>query len=259
MKATLKDVMQIMNEIAPVKMAEDWDNVGLMLGRVDKIIRRILVALDVSPEVVQQAIDGHYDLIISHHPLIFKPITCLSNLEWRQKLILTLAEHNIAVYSAHTNLDSVSGGVNDMLAKALDLEDYDILDDESSIGRIGAVKPISLEQFAASVKNSLKADYIVVGNAGKGVHRVAICGGAGADFIEIALAKGADTMVTGDVKYHEAQRAVFSGMNIIDAGHQATERIVLESLADRLSLHFTERNWNIAISLAKESLLFKHI
>lgn len=259
MKATLKDVMQIMNEIAPAQMAEDWDNVGLMLGRVDKIIRRILVALDVTPEVVQQAIAGNYDLIISHHPLIFKPIRCLTNLDWQQKLILTLAEHNIAVFSAHTNLDSVSGGVNDLLAKALGIEDYDILDEASSIGRIGTVNPTSIEQFAAAVKTGLKADYVVVGNAGKGVHKVAICGGAGADFIETAIAKGADTMVTADVKYHEAQRAIFGGMNIIDAGHQATERIVLESLADRLSLHFTEKNWNIAIFLAKESLLFKHI
>ena len=105
----------------------------------------------------------------------------------------------------------------------------------------------------------LYADYVTVGDAGKKVQRVAICGGAGSDLVELALARGADTLVTGDVKYHEAQRAVFSGLNIIDAGHQPTELPVLDDLADRLSLRFSEVSWNIVVNVASESLLLKHI
>ena len=91
------------------------------------------------------------------------------------------------------------------------------------------------------------------------MHKVAVCGGAGSDLIEEALRQNADTLVTGDVKYHEAQRAVFSGLNIIDAGHQPTEWPVLEDLADRLSLHFAEKNWNIILKVASETMLLKHI
>lgn len=259
MHVTLSKVIALLKELAPVELAENWDNVGLMLGRFNQEVHKILIALDITEEVVQQAVANKVDLIVTHHPLIFKPCKRLTDQQWRQELILTLAENHIAVYSAHTNLDAVSGGVNDALAKALELEDYEILDENSHIGRIGRVEDTSVEQFAAKVKKALGADYVVLGNAGKGVSCVAVCGGAGADFIQLALEKGADTLVTGDIKYHEAQEAIFSGLNIIDAGHQATERLVLESLADRLSLHFTELNWNIAVLLAKENLLLKHI
>lgn len=255
----LKGIIALMEDFAPIELAEPWDNVGLMTGRYNKHVRKIMLALDITKEVVEQAINGKVDLIITHHPLIFKPFKALNDAQWQQELLLTLAENQIAVYSAHTNLDAVSGGVNDNLAKALEIDDYDILDEESHIGRIGMVTPTSIEQFASLVKKKLAADYVIVGNAGKGVHKVAVCGGAGADFIEKALSKGADTFVTGDIKYHDAQRAVFNGLNIIDAGHQATERLVLENLADRLSLRFTELNWNIAVFMAKEKLLLKHI
>ena len=109
------------------------------------------------------------------------------------------------------------------------------------------------------MKKALNADYVVLGDAGKRVQRVAVCGGAGSDLISLALAQGADTLVTGDVKYHEAQRAVFSGLNIIDAGHQATELPVLDDLADRLSLRFSEENLNVVVNVAKETLLLKAV
>lgn len=259
MLVTLNEIMKLMEEIAPPNLAEEWDNVGLMLGRKDKIIRRILLALDMTQESVKQAIDYKADLLITHHPAIYKKLNCVSDSVWNQDLLLTLAEHGIAVYSAHTNLDSVQGGVNDTLAHYLHLEEYDNLTPNSGLGRIGYVKECDLESFAIMVKQQLKADYVVIGNAGRKVHKVAICGGAGSDFIEDALACGADTMVTGDVKYHRAQAAVFSGMNIIDAGHQVTELPVMLDLADKLSLRFSDRNWNVNLKVAHETLLFKSI
>lgn len=259
MNVTVSDIVNLLEELVPPELAENWDNVGLMVGRKDQTVKRLLLALDITEEVVDQAVAKKCDMIVTHHPAIFKGIKSITDDNWQQKLLLKLIENKIAVYSAHTNLDSVSSGVNDVLAKKLKLTDTEVLDEDSNIGRIGYHKEIPLKEFAEFVKSALHADYIVVADAGKTVHKVAICGGAGSDFISVALDKGADTLVTGDVKYHEIQQGVFSGLNIIDAGHQCTELPVLENLADRLSLRFTERNMSVLINVAKETLLMKHI
>ena len=259
MLATVNDLVELLEELMPSNLAEDWDNVGLMLGRKGKTVKRILLALDLSKEVVEQAVAQKIDLIITHHPAIFKKLKRVVDNDWQQDLLLTLAENGIAVYSAHTNLDCVSTGVNDVLAKLLKLEDTEILDDSNGLGRIGVVEETSLSEYAQVVKTALKADYVVVGDAGKQVHKVAVCGGAGSDLIDLALAKGADTLVTGDVKYHSAQQAVFSGLNIIDAGHQPTELPVLEKLADRLSLRLVERDMDVVVNVAKETLILRHV
>lgn len=259
MLATVNDLVELLEELMPSSLAEDWDNVGLMLGRRAKTVKKILLALDLTKEVVEQAIAQKTDLIITHHPAIFKKLKCVVDNDWQQDLLLTLAENGIAVYSAHTNLDCVSAGVNDVLAKLLKLEDIETLDDSNGLGRIGTVAKASLADYALLVKEALRADYLAVGDAGRAVHKVAVCGGAGSDLIKIALAKGADTLVTGDVKYHSAQEAVFSGLNIIDAGHQPTELPVLDKLADRLSLRLAEREIDAVVNVAKESLLLRHV
>lgn len=259
MSVNVADIIKIMEEIAPPAMAEDWDNVGLMLGRRCKAVKKLLLALDITGEVVQQAIAQKADMIITHHPLIFRGLKRVTDNEWQQELLLTLAEKGIAVYSAHTNLDCVSSGVNDVLAKKLHLDSVDVLDSDNGLGRIGIVPVCSLHEFAAMVKKVLRADYVAVGDAGKQVHKVAVCGGAGSDLISLALLCGADTLVTGDIKYHEAQQAVFSGLNVIDAGHQPTELPVMDDLADRLSQRFAQRNMNVVVNVASETLLLKHI
>lgn len=256
---TVADLVELLEEMAPPALAEDWDNVGLMLGRRNKSVHRIMLALDMTAETVAQAIAFKADVLITHHPAIFKRLPQLTDANWQQELLLQLAEHGIAVYSAHTNLDCVSNGVNDALVKCLGITDEDILDNNNGLGRIGYVKKCSLQEFAEHVKKQLHADYVVIGDAGHTVHKVAVCGGAGSDLISEALRQQADTLLTGDVKYHDAQRAVFSGLNIIDAGHQCTEWPILEAWADRLSLRFTEKNWNITLKVAKETLLLKHV
>ena len=259
MLATVNDLVYLLEELMPSSLAEDWDNVGLMVGRKGKTVKRILLALDLSKEVVEQAIAQKIDMIITHHPAIFKKLKRVVDNDWQQDLLLTLMENGIAVYSAHTNLDCVSTGVNDVLAKLLKLEDADILDDSNGLGRIGCVEKMTLTDYAQFVKTALKADYVIVGDAGKQVHKVAVCGGAGSDLIDLALAKGADTLVTGDVKYHSAQQAVFSGLNIIDAGHQPTELPVLDKLADRLSMRLVERDMDVVVNVARETLLLRHV
>lgn len=259
MLVTLNDIIGLMEQIAPPALAEEWDNVGLMLGRRDRVIKRILLALDMTKESVDQAIANKADVLITHHPAIFRKLNCLTDSVWQQELLLTLAENGIAVYSAHTNFDIVNGGVNESLAQRLQLANVTVLDDQSGLGRVGEVAEISLQEFASFVKQQLQADYVVVGDAGRSVQKVAICGGAGSDFIEQALAKGADTLVTGDVKYHSAQEAVFSGLNIIDAGHQPTELPAMKDLKDRLEAYCQKHDWEIEIVLAKESLLLHTI
>ncbi len=257
--ATVKEVAEVLDSMVPNRLAEDWDNVGLLWGRQDKPVKRVLLALDLTKEVAEQAIEQKIDMVLTHHPVIFDKLSSVTDAQWQQDLLLLLAEHGIAAYSAHTNLDIVIGGVNDCLAKILKIEDTDVLDDKTGLGRIGIVEKQGLEEFAEFVKTALGCNYVGVGDAGKKVHRVAICGGAGSDLIPMALAKGADTFITGDVKYHHAQQAVFSGLNIIDAGHQTTEWPVVDKVADRLSLRFTELDWQIIIKIAKESLLLKHV
>lgn len=259
MSVNVADIIKIMEEIAPPAMAEDWDNVGLMLGRRCKAVKKLILALDITGEVVQQAIAQKADMIITHHPLIFRGLKRVTDSKWQQELLLTLAEKGIAVYSAHTNLDCVSSGVNDVLAKKLHLDSVDVLDNDNGLGRIGIIPACPLQEFAAMVKKVLRADYVAVGDAGKPVHKVAVCGGAGSDLISLALLCGADTLVTGDIKYHEAQKAVFSGLNVIDAGHQPTELPVMDDLADRLSQRFAQRNMNVVVNVASETLLLKHI
>lgn len=258
-QVTVSDMVKLLEEIAPPELAEDWDNVGLMLGRCGKPVRRLLLALDMTGETAAQAIAYRADMLVTHHPAIFRKLGRITDADWQQKLLLQLAENGVAVYSAHTNLDCVAQGVNDSLVKRLHLADDDVLDSGTGLGRIGSVEPRSLNEFAAFVKKALRADYVAVGDAGRPVRRVAVCGGAGADLAAVALAKGADTLVTGDVKYHSAQQAVFSGLNIIDAGHQATEWPVLEDLADRLSLRLSEKNWNVVLKVAQETLLLRHV
>lgn len=262
MDATVNDIVKIMDGIAPPVLSEHWDNVGLLIGRGSNTVKKIMLALDASPEVVEQALECNVQMIITHHPAIFDPVKQLTEINWQQKLLLDCAEHKIAVYSAHTNLDSVVGGVNDVLADVLQLEHTEVLvkseNGLAGLGRIGSLKKeMPLLKFVDMVKAILKLDKIIVGDAGRKARRIAVCGGAGAEFIKEALEAGADTYITGDVKYHAAQQAVFSGMNIIDATHQGTELPVINRLADKIALRLTSGGFRTQVLVAKESKILQ--
>lgn len=256
---TVGEIASLLEEFAPLSLAMDWDNVGLLLGRRERKAGRIAIALDLTEETAAEAVSMRADMLITHHPAIFRKIGCLTGDHWQQRLLLSLAENGIALYSAHTNLDCAEGGVNDALARALGLSDTEALDKASGFGRVGAVEPASLSEFAAFVKDRLAADYLAFADAGRQVRRVAVCGGAGADLIPVALSCGADTFVTGDVKYHEAQSAAYSGLNIVDAGHQPTETPVLKELAARLAARLEAEGARPEIFIASQKLLLKHV
>ncbi len=351
--------MEAMEQIAPRVLAEEWDNPGLLLGDPAQKINKIITCLDVTEALVREAVEKECDMIISHHPFIFHALKKIRTDLPAGRLIRQLIKSNIAVFAAHTNLDSANGGVNDMLCEMWHLHNIRPLDitfaeelvklavfvpqshaeavrlaigkagagfignyshcafevrgkghflpregtspyigeigriasvDEvrletvlpeqikdrvvramlkvhpyeeaayeiyplktkgkaAGLGRIGEIEEkLSLEQFAAMIKEILPVDYVrIVKSNDRKIKRVALCSGAGAEFIGKAKMQGADLYVTGDVKYHEAQKAQELDMNLIDAGHFGTEAPVAEALADKLNLYARKNKWNIEI------------
>ena len=264
MNPSVKYIEKILNEMAPLPLAEEWDNVGLLAGKTEKDVKVILCALDFSAEVLEQAKNCHADLVITHHPVIFRGITKFTDNDWRNALLMEALRNDIAVYSAHTNLDKAAGGVNDVLAGLLELENVEGLsnreDTLEGIGRVGCLKePLDLFAFAEKLKRILKVERVNVVSAGRPVRKVAVCGGSGMDFLDSAVEAGADTYVTGDIKYHDAQDAFGRHINLIDATHQATELPMMNELADRLALRFSREGYAVKILVAKESLLFRSL
>ena len=247
--ATVADILKYIESIAPPSMAESWDNVGLLCGRKEKEVRKILVALDPFRNVIAEAIEEKADLIVTHHPLIFRDaVTALNEDTETGRCLLTLVEHGIAAINAHTNLDLAPGGVNDVLAAVLGLENIEIIspmgtDSEGlpyGLLRCGTVKEQPLEAFLAAVKATLHCDGLRYVDAGNSVQKVAVGGGSCADEMFEALSAGCDTFVTSDVKYNLFRTAYENGLNLIDAGHFHTENPVMPVLAAKLQAAFPE-------------------
>lgn len=353
MAAKCAEIIAAIEALAPPELAAEWDNVGLMLGSYETEVRRVLVCLDVSLEIVEEAVSRGANLIVSHHPLFFRPLKQINFDEARGKLVHNLIKEDIMVYSAHTNLDSADMGVSYHLAAKLELEDIEVLvpthrekyyklvtfvpeDHEKivrealtragagwignysdctfrtmgigtflpmsgttpylgqegelmqaneyrletilpttrlpevlqalkkahpyeevaydvyplanegpaqGIGRLGVLaSPVSLKDFALRVKERLNAASIkLVGDGQRKVKKVAVCGGAGSEVMAAASAAGADVLVTGDLKFHEAQTALAMDLAVIDAGHYATEKLIVPALVNYLQEQLQER------------------
>ncbi len=237
MICTVQTVADAVNRLAPRRLAEEWDNPGLLLGDPAAEVKKIFVCLDVLDETVSRAIELDAQLIVAHHPLIFRAIKNVRFDLPLGKKISRLIKNDVAVFAAHTNLDSAAGGVNDVLARKIGLVDVKTFEeDELSLGRLGTLEtPMTAFDFARHVKTALNADNVRLVDAGDfPIKKVGLCGGAGADFIQKAKFFGAQAFVTGDVKYHEAQAAVESGIHVVDAGHFATEFPIVHELAEYL-------------------------
>ncbi|MBQ9149193.1 MAG: Nif3-like dinuclear metal center hexameric protein [Oscillospiraceae bacterium] len=244
--ATVADILKYMESIAPPYMAEEWDNVGLLCGRKDKEVRRILVALDPFSNVIDEAITMKADLIVTHHPLIFRsPLMAVNDDSEIGRCVLTLIEHGIAAINAHTNLDLAPGGVNDVLAQTLGLANIEIINPipgEVPYGllRCGTVAEQPLSAFLAAVKENLQCKGLRYVDGGKPVRKVAVGGGSCADEMHEALAAGCDTFVTADVKYNQFRTAFELGLNLIDAGHFHTENPVMPVVTAKLRAAFPD-------------------
>lgn len=236
-KCTVQTVADAMNRWAPRRLAEEWDNPGLLVGDPSAEVKKIFVCLDVLYDKISRAIELDAQLIVAHHPLIFRPIKNVRFDLPLGKKLERLIKNDVAVFAVHTNLDSAEGGVNDVLARRIGLADVKMIgDEEISMGRLGTLeKPMTAADFARHVKAALNADNVRLICAGDFmISKVGICGGAGAEFIQKAKFFGAQAFVTGDVKYHDAQAAVENGIHVVDAGHFATEYPIVHELAEYL-------------------------
>ena len=239
--ATVADILKFIEGIAPPFMMEGWDNCGLLCGRKDREVKKILVALDPFRTVIDEAIALKADLIVTHHPLIFRDKLMAVNEDTEAgRCVLELIEHGIAAINAHTNLDMAPGGVNEVLAKTLGLVNMEIVDpvDHYGLLRKGEVSEQPVENFLETVKEKLGCKGLRYVSSGMPVRVVAVGGGSCADFMPQALAAGCDTFVTADVKYNQFRTAFELGLNLIDAGHFHTENPVMPVVAEKLRAEF---------------------
>lgn len=242
---TVLEIEQRLYELAPRELAFHWDNVGQLLGDPEQEVSRVLVALDITETVADEAIAAGCQLIVAHHPVMncrWLPVQSVRSDTPQGHLLLKLLLNGISAICMHTNLDAAEGGVNDCLAEALELIDPGPLNwGEERLCRVGTLKePMTLETFARFVCEKLDCNGVRWSGKGGMVHRVAVGGGACADSQDAAIAVGCDTFVTSDIKYHDFLDAAGKGINLIDAGHFPTEDPVCKKIVSYLTGQFPE-------------------
>jgi dinuclear metal center YbgI/SA1388 family protein len=241
---SVADVSRFLNEFAPPALAESWDNVGLLVGRNDQPVERLMTCLTITPPSASEAVAGRADLIVSHHPLPFRPLSRLTSETTEGRLLLELIGAKIAVFSPHTAFDSAQDGINQRLAGALQLGDVGPLvpglEAGQGSGRFGTLAAaITLEELAARVKQWLAIDNIqAVGLLDQPVRCVAVACGSAGEFLAPSAVAGCDCLVTGEVRFHTCLEAESLGMGLVLAGHFASERFAVEQLADVLARQF---------------------
>ncbi len=246
------DIIKIMEEYAPLKMAESWDNVGLMLGDENADLKMVLTALDINDNVIDEAINIGADMIITHHPFIFKPIKNIKYSDAQGRRIIKLIKNNISVYSSHTNLDIAKGGTNDTICNILGLNNVSGLieceDKINYLGRVGFLKKdMTLTEFSEYVKLKLKLNVVSVsGNGNTIVKKVGVCTGkaSGSVYMNAAKLLGCDVYLTGDVGYHDAQYALDIGLCVVDATHYALEVCITNVLCSYMNEYANKNGLN---------------
>ena len=233
---TVKDIIGFIEEIAPRHLAEDWDNPGLAVGEENAQVTKVLTALDCDLEVVKEAIEKGCEMVVCHHPLIFRPLSFVTDENSVGSTVLLAAKNGVAIYSAHTNLDCAKGGTNDFLCDMLGLENVTVCEEigEGNLVRIGEISPCSFEEFAKKIAKKLGKKYIrCVGDKTKILRTVGICTGGGGEYIG-EMAEKCDLYITGDVKYHMARAAAESGLCVAVGEHFETECYASEILGNIL-------------------------
>jgi len=239
---TVETIEQALFQLAPRSGAMEWDNVGLLVGDPAENVQRVLVALDVTEDVADEAAAWGAQLIVAHHPVMncaWTPVQSVREDRAQGHLLRKLTRTGISAICMHTNLDAAQGGVNDALAEALRVIDPGPLSDDG-IGRVGMLEsgPVPLTQFVRDVTRALHSNGVRYADAGRPVARVAVGGGACGDYVGRAAAAGCDTFVTADLRYHEFLEAKPRGINLIDAGHFPTEDVICPVLIRYLRERF---------------------
>lgn len=250
MKNTMKaiDLVRPIEEAAPLCGQEKWDNCGFSVGDPDAEVSRALIALDCTEDVVDEAIGLGANIIVTHHPLIFGGVKKISPQNQLGRIICKAIKNNIAIYSAHTNMDKAAGGVSAIMAEKLQLQGCEPLSPDN-FGLIGKLpESIGAEEFVGKVKKLFGADVVRCSALlEEKISTVAVCGGSGKSFIPDAMGKGAQAYVTGDITYHEFYAE--KGFMLVDIGHYFSEFGIVDVFANILSKNFP----NFAVSISKKN------
>lgn len=253
MSVTIKQVYDWIDAIAPFEGAEEWDNVGILAGSADQKVEKVLCALDLNAAVLDEAIARKAQLIVTHHPVLFsgRKNVCEDDAEGR--LLCALIRNRIGLIAAHTNFDNAQPGVNDVLAEKLELSGVEAL--ECGM-RVGTPKQKTLGGFVRLAEEVLGGPVRCYGERSRIISKVAVLGGAGGSFADIALKGGADVYLTGEISHHRAWDAYAEGLCCLEAGHAATEMPAINMLAGALQRRANDVQCNVQIC-ASEVELFR--
>ena len=233
----VQDIIDRLEAQSPTDAAEEWDNVGLLIGDTGKEVRKIYIALDATDDVISHAIDFGANMLITHHPLIFSGMKRLTSDNFIGRRVIALIKNDISYYAIHTNFDVY--GMGTLAEEALELdaaEPLDVLHGEEGMGRIGNLtEPLKLKKLASEVKKRFNIDTVrVYGNLDTEVQKVAVMPGSGKSEIDSALEQGAQVLITGDIGHHDGIDAVAKGIYIIDAGHYGLEHLFIDYISSYL-------------------------
>ena len=227
----MKRIINAIERECPPHLAYSWDNVGLLCGSADHIAKKVLIALDVTENTVEQAVKNNADVIVSHHPAIFSPLKRITG--ENAAPLMTAIKNDICIYSAHTNMDNAKNGINSRLAQLFGLTHTDVIDEceyapGCGLGRVGRLpRAVSRDELCEIVKEKLSTPFVrVIGPDSSKIERIAVLGGSCGEFIPKAAKMGAQAIITGDLKYHDSLTFAEAGITVIDAGHFPTEKLV---------------------------------
>lgn len=253
----VKDIASVIEEFAPKKLQEAYDNAGLQVGDPEMEVSAALLCLDITEEVLDEALERHCNLIVSHHPLLFKGLKEISGKTSTERIVIRAIKENVAIYSAHTNLDSAWEGVSHEIAHMLNIRNLSVLeprvnDPSTGLGVVGDIQPTPKIEFLRNIKDTFKVKCLRYSSQSQQivVRKVAICGGSGASLIKQAISAEADIIITGDVKYHDFTTYGLD-ITIADIGHYESElcskkilsRIIRERFPDFVT-YFAESETN---------------
>jgi dinuclear metal center YbgI/SA1388 family protein len=245
---TVADLCAFLDSFAPPALAADWDNVGLLVGDRAQKVERVMTCLTITPSVAAEAIRERAELIVTHHPLPFKPLRRLTTEQPAGRILLDVIRAGVAIHSPHTAFDSAAAGINQQLAEGLGLTQIQPLEPAEGLaaglgsGRWGALlQPQTLGQLAARLKQFLRISGLhAVGNLQAPISRVAVACGSAGEFLDVAIERGCQMLVTGETRLHTCYDAESRGVALLLAGHYASERFGVERLAAVLAAQFPE-------------------
>jgi len=257
MSPTVYEIWDALSKWAPPGLAESWDNIGLQVGDPNAPVQRLIVALDATEDVLEAAAERQAQMVLTHHPLLFRPVSSLDTSKQLPRLLAGFLRKNIALAAAHTNLDSAVGGVSDLLADALELFNVKPLHTSEpdtpsvGLGRIGNLSnSCKLSEIMYKISSMLRnPGLLVVGHPEQMITRVALCGGSGSDLWPMAVDEDADLFLSAEIKHHIAREAEQMGKAIIDAGHFYTEWPVVPVLAEYMRQQASDKGWGLKVDI----------